>query len=233
MNGYGKAFTLWREAAKQPNDVWQAYTHHTFVEGLRDGSLPRESFIKYLIQDYVFLVHFSRAWALAIVKAETLDEMKLASSTVNALINMEMQHHVNVCATQGIDEQTLFDALEEPENLAYTRYVLDAGNSGDLADLLAALAPCIFGYGEIGLRLKQGLSDNSVMTKAPYAEWIESYANEEYQQVCRQSGALIDSALRRRIGEDFQASPRWQRLSERFITATRLEVGFWDMSLRS
>lgn len=211
----------------QKNDAWQAYTHHQFVEGLRDGTLPRASFIKYLVQDYVFLVHFSRAWALAIVKAETLDEMKLASTTVNALINLEMQHHIDVCAAHGIDEQQLFDALEEPENLAYTRYVLDAGNSGDLADLLAALAPCIFGYGEIGTRLAQGLS-----TDNPYAEWIETYASQEYQQVCYESGALIDNVLTRRIDSDFQASPRWERLTGRFITATRLEVGFWDMSLR-
>ena len=40
-----------------------------FVEQLGDGSLPRKSFLHYLVQDYVFLVHFSRAWALAVVKS--------------------------------------------------------------------------------------------------------------------------------------------------------------------
>jgi len=228
MNSYGRAFSLWcTSATDTSNDAWHAYTNHAFVKRLGDGSLPQEAYIRYLIQDYIFLVHFSRAWALAVVKSETLSEMKLASATVDALVNIEMKHHVDICAGYGIDEQTLFDATEEPENLAYTRFVLDAGLSGDLVDLLAALAPCIFGYGEIGARLaKHASSDN------PYAEWIETYASDTYQQVCVEVGELIDAALVRRIGSDFGDSPRWERLTERFVTASRLEAGFWNMALR-
>lgn len=229
MSSYGKAFTLWRESAKRKEgDAWSAYTHHSFVESLRDGSLPREAYVHYLIQDYVFLMHFSRAWALAVVKSETLSEMKLASTTVNSLVNLEMQHHVDICAKYGISEQELFSATEEPENLSYTRYVLDAGLSGDLVDLLAALAPCIFGYGEIGKRLAENLSPDN-----PYAEWIKTYASDEYQQVCNEAGQLIDEALERRIGSDFQVSPRWERLTDRFVMAAKLEAGFWSMSLRT
>ena len=227
MDSYGRAFSLWQASATQSaNDVWHAYTRHSFVEKLGDGSLPREAYLRYLVQDYVFLVHFSRAWALAVVKSETLSEMKLASATVDALVNIEMQHHVEICAGYGIDEQELFHAVEEPENLAYTRYVLDAGLSGDLIDLLAALAPCIFGYGEIGARLAKHSSDDN-----PYTEWIQTYASDAYQQVCAEAGELIDAALARRIGIDFTDSPRWERLTERFMTACRLEAGFWSMAL--
>ncbi len=228
MERYGRAFTLWRESAIQTtDDIWHAYTHHSFVKQLDDGSLPREAYLRYLIQDYVFLVHFSRAWALAVVKSETLSEMKLAASTVDALVNIEMQHHVDICAGYGINEQELFDAIEEPENLAYTRYVLDAGLSGDLVDLLAALAPCIFGYGEIGMRLATNLS-----TDNPYREWIETYASDDYQQVCSEVGELIDTALERRIGTNFTNAPRWESLTERFVTACKLEAGFWSMALK-
>ena len=59
---YGKTFALLREGA--PN-AWRDYTRHAFVERLGDGTLPREAFLHYLVQDYVFLVHFSRAWSLA------------------------------------------------------------------------------------------------------------------------------------------------------------------------
>ena len=62
---YGQAFALWRDQARD----WQAYTHHTFVEGLRTGNLPRANFLHYLRQDYLFLIHFARAWALAAAKA--------------------------------------------------------------------------------------------------------------------------------------------------------------------
>ena len=149
---YGRTFPLWRAAA---GDTWHDYTRHAFVEGMRDGSLPRDAFLHYLVQDYVFLVHFSRAWALAVTKAETLDEMRACAATVHALLDEEMRLHVQTCAAEGISEEALFSAEEAPQNLAYTRYVLDAGHSGDFLDLLAALAPCVLGYGEIGARLGQ------------------------------------------------------------------------------
>lgn len=220
---YGDTFAAWRDAA---GPVWPAYVDHEFVRGLGDGSLPRPAFLHYLVQDYIFLIHFSRAWALAVTKADTVDEMRLASATVNALINDEIALHIRTCGAAGISEAELFAAEERPENLAYTRYVLDAGHSGDLLDLLAALAPCVMGYGEIGARL-------AVTKKSPnYDEWIATYASDEYQEVCANVGVLIDEAMARRLGADPQNNPRWQTLCKRFRIATRLEVGFWDMGLR-
>ncbi|MGB1213730.1 MAG: thiaminase II [Pikeienuella sp.] len=219
---YGKAFDQWRKAA---GATWDAYTRHEFVEGLRDGSLPQAAFLHYLKQDYVFLIHFSRAWALGVVKADTLDEMKACAATVEALVNHEMALHVEVCAAAGIDAAALENTEEKAANLAYTRYVLEAGYSGDFLDLLAALAPCVMGYGEIGARLgREATSD-------VYADWINTYAGDEYQGLCRDVGAMIDAAVTRRCGADFASTPRMSTLTERFCTATRLEVGFWDMGL--
>lgn len=220
---YGQAFALWRDAAKAS---WRDYTRHAFVEGLRDGTLPRASFIHYMVQDYVYLIHFSRAWALAVAKADTLDEMKSCAASVNALVNGEMQLHVETCAAEGISEQQLENAVEEAENLAYTRYVLEAGYSGDFLDLMATLAPCVMGYGEIGTRLK------AEQTSDTYNDWINIYAGDEYQENCTQVGQLIDQALLSRLGPDYLSSPRWAALCHKFDTATRLEVGFWDMGLR-
>ncbi|MEM9247797.1 MAG: thiaminase II [Pseudomonadota bacterium] len=223
MAAYGTAFAAWRAAA---GAEWERYVRHPFVAGLGDGTLPREAFLRYLVQDYVFLLHFSRAWALAVVKSETLEEMKLASGVVDGLVNHEMHLHVRTCAEAGIPETELERAVEHPANMAYTRYVLAAGQAGDLADLLAALAPCVLGYGEIGARLGVDAPPDG-----PYAEWIATYSGEEYQGLCRDTGALIDAALARMIGPYLTASPRWARLTAQFVDATRLEQGFWQMGL--
>ncbi len=222
MSDYGKAFTLMRDAAQGP---WRDYTRHAFVEGMKDGSLPREAFLHYLRQDYVFLIHFSRAWALAVVKSETHSEMLTAVGTVNALVAEEMQLHIGTCEAAGISQEELFATPERAENLAYTRFVLEAGYSGDLLDLLAALAPCVIGYGEIGSRLA------SEATSETYRDWINTYAGEDYQGACKAAGELLDSALTRRLGADIEASPRWDRLCQTFRTATELEVNFWQMGL--
>ncbi len=219
---YGATFTAWRAEAAEP---WHAYTHHAFVEGLEDGTLPRAAYLSYLVQDYVFLIHFSRAWALAVTKAETVEEMRFATRILDALLNQEIALHVTTCAAEGVDEEALFAAPEAMQNIAYTRYVLDAGHSGDFLDLLAALMPCVMGYGEIGLRLAAAKCDT------PYAGWISTYAGADYQQVCLEAGALLDAAILRRLGAAPQASPRWATLSHRFTTATRLEAAFWNMGL--
>ncbi len=222
MTEYGHSFAAWRKAT---GTAWHDYVCHEFVTELGSGTLPKSAFLHYLVQDYLFLIHFSRAWALAVTKADDVAEMRACAATVNALVNDEISLHIRICAAAGIDEATLFSATEETANLAYTRYVLDAGHSGDFLDLMAALAPCVLGYGEIGARLLAEGHD------AAYADWIETYGGEDYQQVCRDVGTLIDDAVLRRLGEQPTKSPRWAALCQRFATATRLEAGFWQMGL--
>ncbi len=74
---YGRAFAAWRDDCAGP---WRDYTRHRFVQGLGDGTLPRAAFLRYLVQDYRFLIHFSRAWALAVVKSDTLAEMRACTA---------------------------------------------------------------------------------------------------------------------------------------------------------
>lgn len=220
--GYGDVFGQWRDGCQ---DIWSAYTRHAFVAGLGDGTLPREAFLRYLRQDYVFLIHFSRAWALAVVKAGSLAEMHMAASLVNALINEEMKLHVGVCAAAGISADELEQTVELPQNTAYTRYVLEAGFSGDFLDLMAALAPCVMGYGEIGARLQ---ADH---TSPTYKAWIDTYAHPEYQQLCVDLGGLIDQAVHDRLGAAYRQTGRWTDLARHFQIATALERDFWDMGL--
>ncbi|QND53595.1 TenA family protein [Phyllobacterium sp. 628] len=217
-------FAQWRENATSD---WSAYTHHAFVRGLADDSLPQKAFLHYLVQDYIFLFHFSRAWGMAVLKAESHEELELASATVNALVNHEMPLHVEICAQAGISRQALLDTEEEPENLSYTRYVIDAGLSGDFLDLLAALTPCVLGYGEIGTRLAAVATKNN-----RYQPWIDTYAGKDYQDTCHAVGRLIESSTRARLGSSPQASARWKTLNRHFRVATRLEVGFWSMGMR-
>ncbi len=216
-------YSQWRQACR---DEWQDYVDHEFVRGLADGSLPNEAFVHYLIQDYLFLMHFARAWSLVVVKARSITEMRIAAATVNALVNDEMSLHVQTCARYGISEGELGAARETSANLAYTRFVLDAGYSGDLLDLIAALAPCVFGYGEIGWRLARQQSAGN-----PYQEWIDTYAGNDYQQVCVSVGGLLESAAADRLGGQPASSPRWSQLVETFRQATALECEFWQMGL--
>jgi len=203
---------------------WERYVDHAFVRALAAGTLPEPCFRHYLMQDYLFLIHFARAYALAAYKGETLEEIRSAMRACAALADTEMGLHVAYCAGWGISEADMQAAPEDTATLAYTRYVMERGTAGDLLDLHAALAPCVLGYAEIGRRLA---ADPATRRDGnPYAAWIEMYAGDEYQQVARDAAAFIEGLAERRGG-----AARLDSLGSTFSAATRLEIAFWEQGL--
>ena len=221
---YGNIFNLLKENHKKN---WLLYIKHDFVNKLSNDTLKEEKFLNYLTQDYLFLIQFSKAWALAILKSDNLEEMKIAASTVNDLINFEMELHISLCANYGISKLDLENANEENENIAYTRYVLELGYSGDFLDLLSSLAPCVLGYGEIGLNCQ-----NSNPKTHMYQKWIQTYSSIEYQDVCKNVANLIDKAFVLRLGQDFASTYKWKKVNKIFNKSTLLEIDFWNMAMK-
>lgn len=203
---------------------WQAYIQHDFVAQLADARLPRDSFQHYLKQDYLFLIHFARAFALAAYKSRTLADLRQAHEGLKAIVDLELGLHVDYCRGWGISEAELEALPEARATMAYTRYVLDTGHRGDLLDLHVALAPCVIGYGEIANWINQRSStvrgaDN------PYDAWIAMYESAEFQDAMQAEQQWIDA----RLGDVTPA--RFEELVTVFRDATRLEIDFWAMGL--
>ena len=108
------------------SDEWRAYAGHPFTNAMADGSLPEAAFRHYLVQDYLFLIEFARAYALALYKSPSLADMREAAGGISAILDVEMDLHVKLCAGWGLSADDLERAFLVV-TLAYTRYVLDAG----------------------------------------------------------------------------------------------------------
>ncbi|WP_372400018.1 thiaminase II [Azospirillum sp. HJ39] len=201
---------------------WAAYVDHAFVRGMGDGTLPQACFRHYLVQDYLFLIHFARAYALAIYKGRDLREMRSALGGLKAILDVEMDLHVGLCAGWGLPAAELEQAAEAKATMAYTRYVLETGLRGDLLDLHVALSPCVIGYAEIGRRLAAlpGALDEG----NPYRVWIAEYSGDAYQEVARSARENLD-----RLAADGMTAARFPRLLTVFRQACRLEADFWEM----
>lgn len=204
---------------------WNRYTQHEFVALLADGSLDKQCFKHYLQQDYLFLKQYARAYALAVYKSDSIADMLPNLACLTGLIENEIQLHINYCREWAVQVPQL-DALQEGvATVAYTRYVLDTGQSGDLTDLLVALAPCALGYAQIGYSLNQ--DDKTLKQNNPYLDWIETYASKDFMQSALAQMAHLESLLSQ-LPDD---SPRWVKLSRIFSTATRMEAAFWQQGL--
>lgn len=211
-------------------DDWHAYTRHEFVEQLGAGTLPKTAFQTYLVQDYLFLIQFARAHALAIYKSTSLQDMRAAAAGVHAILDVEMDLHVKLCAEWGLSRTDLEHSMEAPQTVAYTRLVLEAGQAGDILDLMVALAPCMLGYAEIGLNLQHqhGGSGAAVGTDHPYHFWINEYAGADYQAVADSTQSTLEKHAR-----ELLTPARRPRLEKLFGQATRLEADFWQMGLNA
>jgi len=211
---YGLFGRLREDAAAE----WHAYTRHPFVMALGDGSLPGQKFRNFLIQDYLFLIQYARAYALAAYKMDDRAEMRAALDTALLLLDGEMPLHVKYCAGWGITEPEMAGAPESLEMLAYTRFVLECGHAGDALDLMVALAPCIVGYAEIGAALA-----TAPVAGNPYQPWIETYTGADYTRSVQSAIEALD-----RLGARRGAAERYPALLRIFRTATRLEAAFWN-----
>jgi len=90
----------------------------------------------------------------------------------------------------GKTDQTRYDVTGKPSWLtydiactAYSRYILEIGQSEDWMALQAALAPCLLGYGIIAHQLY-----SDVATKRqgnPYWTWIQNYVADDYVQAVK------------------------------------------------
>lgn len=217
-------FSLLKESAPE----WDPYIHHAFVEDLGEGTLPLPIFQDYLVQDYLFLVQYARANALGAYKSRTLGEVEAAAQGLSATIT-ETELHRRLTERWGITGDDLDRAPEKQATVAYTRYVLDTGMAGDLLELQIALAPCQIGYAEIGTYLEPKLKENA---EHPYAEWIQEYAGDDFQNQAIAMTKLLDDLLGV-PAEEIKGTKRFERLLDIFRTATRLEADFWQQALDS
>ncbi|MBF0783948.1 thiaminase II [Muribacter muris] len=200
---------------------WKNYIEHHFVLQLAQGTLPIINFQHYLKQDYLYLFHYSRAFGLAVYKADTFAQMSAAQQVVQSILE-ESELHISYCKEWGISKEELQQLSEAPACIAYTRYVLDCGMHGTLAELYAAIAPCALGYAEIARMINERRLSPS---NNPYQKWIDSYASPDFQHSAAQIGATLEQLCQ------FITPSQLQKIQEIFTTATRMEVAFWQMGL--
>jgi thiaminase/transcriptional activator TenA len=207
----------------QTQETWQSVLSHPFIAGMRDGTLPAAAFRVYMIQDYLFLVDYSRVLALATAKSASLGGMHRMVELVHATITVEMQLHRDFAGRLGISAAELESAEMLPQCHAYTRHLLAVAWAEPAEVIAACLLPCQLGYAEIAASLAAG----GTPPKAEHAEWVAAYTADEYVRLARWLGEHADDLAE-------QAGPRiLDRMDEAYRESLRLEHGFWDMAFSS
>jgi thiaminase/transcriptional activator TenA len=217
-DGRDESMSFTEELQPVAEPIWEAIVEHPMVEQLGAGTLDEAPFRYWVEQDYVYLVEYSRVFALGAANAPDLDRMGTFAALLESTINTEMDLHREYAAELGISEEELEATRASPTTQAYTDFLLRTAATGTFGDLVATLLPCMWGFHETALRLeKRGRPDHE-----QYAAWIDMYAGEEFGELTDWCLGLMDD-----VAANASETDR-ERYVELFRTSARYEYRFWD-----
>ena len=203
-------------------EIWDGYLEHPFVKAIGEGSLDKEKFKNYLIQDYLYLKDYAKVFAMGLVKASTMDEMKFYHESIKGILDDETAVHANYLKGFGLSTEEVEEYKSELTTESYTNYMIGIALKGDLKDIAMTIMPCTWSYYYIGKHLyetyKENLKDNF------YTPWIEEYASNEFREYTQEWIDYIDD-----ICNDISEVKK-ERLKDIFIKSSLYEMEFWNMA---
>jgi thiaminase/transcriptional activator TenA len=202
-------------------DVFGRILAHPFLAGLTDGTLPRDAFAYYVVQDAHYLVDYARALALVGAKAPDQRSIAMFAAHARGAIEVELSLHAGLFRDLGITADEVRATPVMPCTLAYTSYLLRSCHQGSFAAGLAAVLPCYWIYAEVGAALLARSSPH-----AAYARWIATYGGEEFGRIVGDVLALVDE-----VGATASAAEQ-AAMREHVVATARYEWMFWDAAWR-
>ncbi|QJY46411.1 thiaminase II [Pseudonocardia broussonetiae] len=192
--------------------VYEAILAHPFLTGLTDGTLPREAFRHYVVQDAHYLRGYAKALAVCAAKAPDESATVMFAQHAAGAIAAERDLHASL-----LDELGTLDDEVAPATQAYLSYLLATAHGGSYADAVGAVLPCYWIYARVGATLLEAGSPDPL-----YARWIAMYGGEDFQGV-------VDAVLAETDRTAAALSePDLARMRRHFATTARYEWMFWD-----
>jgi thiaminase/transcriptional activator TenA len=201
--------------------IYGAILRHPFIKGLTDGSLARESFEFYAVQDALYLREFARALAITGARAPKDDWIIMLSEHAANALRVERALHEGFFGEFGLSPEAVARTPLAPANLAYTHYLLAVAYGAPFHEALAAVLPCYWIYWEVGKELARAGSPEPL-----YARWIATYGSEEFGDVV---AAVLDAT--NEVAAPLGDAER-NAMRRHFRVTSRYEWMFWDMGYR-
>lgn len=191
--------------------------HHPFVLGLADGTLPPETFARWIVQDGFYLDTYARVLALAAAEAPSRAARTRWADLLHLTLHHELDAHRELAGQFELTEADLERGAPGPATRAYTDFLLAHGRASYGA-LVAALVPCGVGYAEIA----RDLARRPPSPDPRYAAWVRTYDDPAFYAAVAFMEAELD-----RVEEDETT------LERVYLEGARHELAFWDQLLEA
>lgn len=156
---------------------------HPFVQGIADGTLPKQTFAYYVGQDAFFLEAFARAYSIAAAKAPTWQSFNVFHDLAAGVL-AELKLHQSYAQAWNVD---LAQVQPGTATRQYTDFLLATAWSQPIGVTAVAMSPCMRLYAYLGQQLAQGGIPDHV-----YKDWIATYSSDEFEPLAAQLEAIVD-----------------------------------------
>ncbi|MGE0223479.1 MAG: TenA family protein [Acetobacteraceae bacterium] len=188
-----------------------------FNQELAAGTLSRERFRGYIVQDALYLDQYGRTLALAGARGPDTATLRAFAESALEAVAVEQALHERYLTEFGVDPAKLTEMQASPDCLGYTSFLLATAYHDPWEVLVSALLPCFWIYWDVG---------NTVARKAaaenPYRAWIDTYSDEGFGEAVK---AVIAATDRAAAGTTDAIRAR---MMTAFIRSTQFEFLFWD-----
>ena len=202
--------------------VWAGYHTHPFVEGLKYGTLDREKFRRYMIQDYWYLMEYTKVFAIGVAKSQSVETMNLFAKYIQAILDGEINVHNGYMAEFGITREELERMPIAQDNRSYTSYMLSVAYKGGEAEVLTAIFACAYSYEVIAAKIVEEVP--SAPEHPFYGRWVRGYITPRYVG----NNVVLKEKLEELTAGYTEQQLRY--LEEIFVACSRYEASFWDMA---
>jgi len=192
-----------------------------FNRELAAGTLARERFTFYMLQDAHYLGMFARALAVTAARAPDNDALIAFASSAREAVVVERALHEEFFRKFGVSAAEAAATEPSPACAHYTHYLLSTAHNAPYEVSVAALLPCFWIYWDVGKHLLGIAAEGN-----PYQAWIDTYADEDFAEGVKKVIVISDE-----VAEAAAPSVR-EGMTRAFVRATQLEWMFWDSAYR-
>ena len=200
------------------DNIYNSILKMEFIQQLKQGSLSKEIFQHYIIQDGIYLAEFARVLAIIAAKAPTADlQLEFALNAQNA-IAVERSLHTEFFREFNISPEVALSSQASPTCLNYTNFLLATAYQHSFSISVAAVLPCFWIYLEVGKHIYQQVNDRDNF----YQRWIDTYIDKDFE-------ASVESIIN--VANDMATKASDCELvlmNQVFYRASQFEWMFWD-----
>ena len=201
--------------------IWDAYNEHPFVLGIQNGTLERDKFRYYIMQDFLYLKDYAKTYAVGVAKAKSVETANLFAKYINVM-NGELDVHKGYMGKFAVTQEEIDAMKPSLDNLSYTSYMVRVAYDESEVEVLAAVLSCAYSYEVIARRIVAERPD--APNHPLYGRWVRGYITERYTG----NNVILKDMLERLTADYTEAQLR--ELEEIFTACSRYEASFWDMA---